>query len=76
MDTTFTAQADKILNVIRQHEGWVKRRDIARGLGKNALNTGDLALLQYLAEQGLIEIVSVPTRAPSGQRMEYKAVKS
>lgn len=76
-DRTLEEQSSKILEVIQQREGeWVNRKAIASELGKKTLTAGDLVLLRYLEEQGLIASVSVPTNAPSGVRIEYKAVKS
>lgn len=72
-DRTITEQAGKILEVIKHHEGeWINRKAIALELGKKGLSAADLVYLQYLEEQGLIEAISVPTRAPSGQRAEYR----
>jgi hypothetical protein len=75
-EKTLAEQSGKILEAIQRHEGrWVSRKIIASELGKKTLGAADLVLLRYLEEQGRIKSASVPTKAPSGVRSEYKAVK-
>jgi hypothetical protein len=67
-------RAQRLLSAIRSQNGqWLKRADIAHLLSNKTLSSGDMVLLQSLAEQGYIEARQVGTTAPSGSRWEYRA---
>ncbi len=68
-------RSQRLLRAVRSHPGqWLKRVEIAHLLGNKALSSGDVVLLQRLADEGYIEARRVPTTAPSGSRWEYRAV--
>ncbi len=71
-----TGHAERMLEVIRTAgTSWVTRQDIAKGLGKEhgRLTPWELGLLKLFVAQGLIEVETVPTYAPSGTKFKYRA---
>lgn len=73
--TPLEVQASDILTAISSYpDAWLRRAEIARAMGKGSLNPGDLVLLQWLVEQGRIEVREEATTAPSGKRYEYRLI--
>lgn len=71
-----TDHAVKLIAAIGAGEGaFVDRKFIAQQLGRAMLNGADIAVLDLLALNGVIESVEVNTRAPSGIKMLYKPKK-
>lgn len=52
-----TVLADKLLDTLRQHGGWMNRRAWARAIGRpQTLTPYDLQLIEKMAADGLIEV--------------------
>lgn len=71
---SLTVQAQELVAALQDYGDWMKRSDLAKAIGKKSLNSGDLVLLQFLIEQQKIEVRTEETRAPSGQRYEYRVI--
>ncbi len=69
-----TPQAKKILDELRKAEDWLNRTELAKRVGKSALNKWDIVLLAKLVEAGLIETDQVPRHGPIGYEWKYRAV--
>jgi len=70
-----TEQAKQVLAAVRDGRGeWLNRKQIAQNLGRVRINPSDVAILDMLAAAGLIESRKAKTPAPSGIRMEHRAV--
>lgn len=68
-----TKHAETLIAAIQAGEGqWVDRMFLARHLQRSALNGADIAVLDLLAMNGLIEQQEASTRAPSGVKMLYR----
>jgi hypothetical protein len=66
---------DRLLAALRSSNGqWVKRSQIAKQLGRNKLQPGDVVMLEVLVERGLAESRRVDTYAPSKYRVEYRSI--
>lgn len=52
--------------------GWHTRVEIAQKMGKNALNAGDLAILELMTEAGQVEQAMQPTKRRHIMRVVYK----
>ena len=75
MSIELPPKAQRLLDIIRAGGGdWVPRRDIAAALGKRRLNGGDLAYLEVLAANHLIEAIQRRDDTPIGYRWEYRAL--
>lgn len=68
-----TPQGQQLLDVLRVEGGWVNRADLAKQIGKKALNKWDLVLLSKLADANLIEVQQVPRHGPIGYEWQYRA---
>jgi hypothetical protein len=69
-----TDQALKILEVLeKRHGAWLKRKEIASGLGKRRLTPYDIELLQRLCDEGLAEMGKRPNPTPIGFEYAYRA---
>lgn len=67
-------QAQRILSIVKAAGGvWVDRREIAKALGKNRLNPGDLAYLDVLAANGIVETEQRKNNTPIGYEVVYRA---
>lgn len=66
----------KLLEILKANGDWMSRRDISRALGHTRLYPNEITLLDVLARQGVIEARSVATKAPSGERWEYRAKRA
>lgn len=74
MELPETAQA--ILAMIQGQGGqWVSRSDIAKALDKKRLNGTDLAYLEIMALNGLIEEKKIDDSTPIGYQWMYKAAE-
>lgn len=67
------AQSQRILDVLRSATDWMNRRDIARAMNKKQLNPYDIAVLQVLTGQGLIEASQRDNNSPVGWEWMYRA---
>ncbi len=74
--TPLTPQAQQLLDLVREAEGWVNRTKLARRTGKSSLNKWDLVLLDRLVEAGLIEARQIPRHGPIGYEWQYRAVQT
>lgn len=69
-----TPHAERMLEAIRSQRGdWLTRQDIARAIGKKRLTPWEIGLLKLFADQGLIEMQTFDTNAPSGKVWKYRA---
>lgn len=50
-----TDKRAQVLAILRGHDGWMDRTEIAAALGKKALNPSEKLLLERLADAGEIE---------------------
>lgn len=67
-------QAQRILSIVKAAGGvWVDRREIAKALGKNRLNPGDLAYLDVLAANSIVETEQRKNNTPIGYEVVYRA---
>lgn len=73
-DIRLPEQASRILDILRSTGEPMTRNDISEALGKNALNAGDLALLEVMELNGLVEIHKEPVHTPMGYQWVYRAV--
>jgi hypothetical protein len=73
--TSLTPQAQQLLDLVREAQGWVNRTTLARRTGKSSLNKWDLVLLDRLVESGLIEARQIPRHGPIGYEWQYCAVQ-
>lgn len=67
------SQSRRILDAIKGGDDWMNRRAIAEALGKKQLNPYDIAILQILTAQELIEIRRQDNNSPVGWEWQYKA---
>lgn len=67
------AQSQKILDILKESGEWLNRRDVAQAMGKKQLNPYDIAILQVLAAQGLIETDRKDNNSPVGWEWVYRA---
>lgn len=67
-------QTERLLEILKPFSGdnWARRADIARGLEKRKLSSYDIALLEILQEQGVIEIMLRDNRTPIGFEFVYR----
>jgi hypothetical protein len=64
----------KLLEVLTSKSGlWMKRSEIARGLNKARLNQYEIAALDFMASQGLIDYRKQNNQTPIGYHWEYRA---
>lgn len=67
-------QAQRLLEILREtRTPWMNRKEIARAIGKRRLTPYDIALLELLQEQGLVEIQSRTNGTPIGYEWVYHA---
>jgi len=69
-----TPQAQQILDALHQAADWINRTELAKRLGKTALNKWDVILLAKLVDAGLIETMQIPRHGPIGYEWRYRAV--
>jgi hypothetical protein len=69
-----TPQAQHLLDTLCGNENWVNRTELARQVGKSALNKWDVILLAKLVNAGLVEAVQVPRHGPISYEWRYRAV--
>ena len=74
--TPLTPQAQQILDALRDAGTWVNRTELAKRIGKTALNKWDVILLTKLADAGLIETMQIPRHGPIGYEWKYRAAAS
>lgn len=68
-----TDHAERLIKAIEVGKGeLVDRKFIAQQLGRVMLNGADIAVLDLLAANGVIEAVERDTRAPSGIKLLYR----
>jgi hypothetical protein len=71
-----TEHSDRLLEVLKQRPGeWVSRSDIARILEKRKLSAYDIAMLEILEHQGVIEIKHRDNRTPIGFEYVYRTLE-
>ena len=75
-DVRLTPMAQKLLNVLREHDYWINRTDLAVQMHKTALNKWDVVLLNRLAEHGLIKRRKIRHHGPIGYEWQYCAIQS
>jgi Fe2+ or Zn2+ uptake regulation protein len=69
-----TEQAQKLLEILQAAKNpWMNRKDIAKAIGKRRLTPYDIALLELLQAQGLVEIQSRANGTPIGYEWVYHA---
>jgi hypothetical protein len=69
-----TPQAQQILDELRKAEDWLNRTELAKRVGKSALNKWDIVLLTKLIDSELVETTQVPRHGPIGYEWKYRAV--
>jgi len=76
MAAELTPLAVKLLEALRQYDGWMTRAEIARGIGRQSgvLQEYDRVLLEQLSAAGLIEMSTRPRGVASVVNI-YRAVK-
>jgi hypothetical protein len=68
-------QAERILEILRGAEGeWMSRSEIAEKLGKKVLNPGEMAYMEIMELNNLIESKTSDARTPTGWQWVYRAV--
>jgi hypothetical protein len=72
--TPLTPQAQQILDALRQAGTWVNRTELAKRVGKTALNKWDVILLAKLVDAGLVETMQTPRPGPISYEWKYRAV--
>jgi predicted transcriptional regulator len=72
MPDNLSAQARRLLSVLRVSGDWMDRVDLANALSKQALSTNDIALLEKMEQMGLIKVRQEEYRT-RGQVYEYRA---
>lgn len=70
-----TPQAQQILEALRQAGDWINRTELAKRIGKTALNKWDVVLLAKLVDAGLIETMQTPRHGPISYEWKYRAVQ-
>jgi hypothetical protein len=74
--TEVTPHGEKLLEALRSAGGqWMNRRAIANAIGKRRLTPYDLALLELLVNEGIIEAEKHPSKAPIPFEWEYRATE-
>ena len=69
-------QSDVLLNVLKEAPTeWVTRSEIAKMLEKRKLSSYDIAMLEFLQEKGLVEIMHRDNRTPIGYEFVYRATE-
>jgi hypothetical protein len=71
---SLTPQAQQLLDTLREAATWVNRTELAKRVGKTALNKWDVILLAKLVDAGLIETMQIPRHGPIGYEWKYRAV--
>jgi hypothetical protein len=71
-----TPMAQKLLNMLREHDDWINRSGLAQKIQKTALNKWDVVLLNKLSERDFIEIRKVRHHGPIGYEWQYRAIQS
>lgn len=72
-----TPHGEKLLEALRAQTGeWLARSDIAAAIGKKRLTQYDMAMLDLLADQQLIEKRQKEGYSPLGYMWEYRATSS
>jgi hypothetical protein len=75
--TQLERYGNQIFEVLQGTDGqWLKRKDIAKRLGKKRLQAQEIFGLELLQIQGKIRARLTPTNAPTGQRFEYSAAEN
>ncbi len=72
-------QANKFLIILRQYSGndhWLSRSDIADLIGKKRLNPYEVAAIDLLAENGLIERTREQMPGPIGYQWKYRVLNN
>lgn len=70
-------QAEKILQILKDSGDWLSRDNIAKGLGKRkTLNPQEMAYMEVMTLNHLIEEKQEPADTPTGYKWVYKAVNS
>ncbi len=76
MDKSITRlgkHTDALLHVLRGSPGeWFTRSDIAKALEKRKLSSYDIAMLEVLESQGVVEIQHRENRTPIGYEFVYR----
>lgn len=76
MTAELTARARELLDALTKAPGeWVSRAQLARATGKNRLSPHDLALLERMAQGGLIEIRQRDSNTPIKIAFDYRAIQ-
>lgn len=70
-----TPKSDFILDALRSQDAWMSRADIAAKMGKKVLNKWDMALLELLISQGLVQVEKRQVHGGIGFAWMYKAVR-
>jgi hypothetical protein len=68
---SITPHAEKVMEIIRQATTPLSRADIASALGKRTLSPWDIAVLEMLEEQEMVEVESSVVQV----KLSYRAVK-
>ena len=71
---SLTPQAQQIFDALRQAGDWINRTELAKRVGKTALNKWDVILLAKLVDAGLVETMQIPRHGPIGYEWKYRAV--
>ncbi|MBI1864049.1 hypothetical protein HYS03_02470 [Candidatus Woesebacteria bacterium] len=74
MNEGLSIYANKILDLLRQRGEWMKRSEIAKGLGRKRLTGSHLTALAILEERKLIEVEKRPDNRPIGLIFFYRAI--
>lgn len=76
LDARLTPMAQKLLNMLREHDDWINRSSLAWKMQKTALNKWDVVLLNKLAERDYIETRKIRHHGLIGYEWQYRAVQS
>ncbi len=73
VNTPLEGKALELLNVLRNAgPGWHSRAELATLMGKNRLNSVEVAVLDLLVGQGHIEKSMSPSARPHIQQWQYR----
>jgi hypothetical protein len=75
MSQEITDRARALLEALQRGNKWMSRAELANATGKaGRLSPHDFLLLDRLAQKGLIEVRKQESKAPVGERFEYRAI--
>jgi hypothetical protein len=67
-----TEQQQKLLDLLKANNGWMRRQDIAHAMGQERLSAEDSMALDRLAYDGLVILETSDNLAPGGETVRYR----